>query len=89
MLVLLVLSVLPIAFLQTRILFNSVYASALDTMAARRHLVLFVYSQLNLRGLLRLLPFCARRRVLRLVPGSGCARRHRLLGARGAGAGRD
>ena len=62
-LVLLVLSVLPIAFLQTRILFNSVYASALDTMAARRHLVLYVYSQLNLRGLLRLLRFVGKTTV--------------------------
>ena len=34
--VLLCLPILPIAFLQTRVLFNSVYAAALDTMAARR-----------------------------------------------------
>ena len=51
---LLCLSMLPIAFLQTRVLFNSVYAGALDTMAARRHLENYVYSQLNLAGLWRL-----------------------------------
>ena len=51
---LLCLSVLPIAFLQTRVLFNSVYAGALDTMAARRHLERYLFSQLNLAGLRRL-----------------------------------
>ena len=78
---LLCLSMLPIAFLQTRVLFNSVYAGvnpnpnpnpnpnhnpnpnpnhnqvyagALDTMAARRHLERYLFSQLNLAGLRRL-----------------------------------
>ena len=60
MALLLGLSLLPIAFLQTRILFNTVYAGALDTMAARRHLVLYVYSQINLAGLWALARFCAR-----------------------------
>jgi hypothetical protein len=51
---LLCLAMLPIAFLQTRVLFNSVYAGALDTIAARRHLESYVYSQINLAGLWRL-----------------------------------
>ena len=72
--VLLCLSTLPIAFLQTRVLFNSVYAAALDTSRAVGPI-----NRARIVGKLQSLSRCVTAKMPRRFRNGNVTRRQRFL----------